>query len=135
VGVTGVRRNSSTPQLPGCLSFRVACLTWRYGYSDRGTRLPDLPPRRLTPQDLGLPAYGSPRRVKGLRREVAILAGVSVEYYNRMERGNLGGVSESVLDSLARALRLDDAERVHQRFHRYLSMCWTDDCTVHHLEG
>jgi transcriptional regulator with XRE-family HTH domain len=69
---------------------------------------------RLTPQDVGLPAYGSPRRVKGLRREeVAILAGVSVEYYNRMERGNLSGVSESVLDSLARALRLDDAERVH----------------------
>jgi transcriptional regulator with XRE-family HTH domain len=69
---------------------------------------------RLTPQDVGLPAYGNPRRVKGLRREeVAILAGVSVEYYNRMERGNLSGVSESVLDSLAGALRLDDAERVH----------------------
>jgi transcriptional regulator with XRE-family HTH domain len=69
---------------------------------------------RLTPKDVGLPAYGAPRRVKGLRREeVAILAGVSVEYYNRMERGNLSGVSESVLDSLASALRLDDAERVH----------------------
>jgi transcriptional regulator with XRE-family HTH domain len=69
---------------------------------------------RLTPQDVGLPAYGTPRRVKGLRREeVAILAGVSVEYYNRMERGNLSGVSESVLDALASALRLDEAERVH----------------------
>jgi transcriptional regulator with XRE-family HTH domain len=69
---------------------------------------------RLTPQDVGLPTYGSPRRVKGLRREeVAILAGVSVEYYNRMERGNLSGVSESVLDAVASALRLDDAERVH----------------------
>jgi transcriptional regulator with XRE-family HTH domain len=69
---------------------------------------------RLTPQDVGLPAYGAQRRVKGLRREeVAILAGVSVEYYNRMERGNLSGVSESVLDSVANALRLDDAERVH----------------------
>jgi transcriptional regulator with XRE-family HTH domain len=69
---------------------------------------------RLTPQDVGLPAHGGQRRVKGLRREeVAILAGVSVEYYNRMERGNLNGVSESVLDSLASALRLDDAERVH----------------------
>jgi transcriptional regulator with XRE-family HTH domain len=69
---------------------------------------------RLTPQDVGLPAYGSPRRVKGLRREeVAILAGVSVEYYNRMERGNLSGVSESVLDAVASALRLDEAERVH----------------------
>jgi transcriptional regulator with XRE-family HTH domain len=69
---------------------------------------------RLTPQDVGLPAYGAPRRVKGLRREeVAILAGVSVEYYNRMERGNLSGVSESVLDAVANALQLDDAERVH----------------------
>jgi transcriptional regulator with XRE-family HTH domain len=69
---------------------------------------------RLTPGDVGLPAYGNPRRVKGLRREeVAILAGVSVEYYNRMERGNLNGVSESVLQAVANALQLDDAERVH----------------------
>jgi transcriptional regulator with XRE-family HTH domain len=69
---------------------------------------------RLTPQDVGLPAYGAPRRVKGLRREeVAVLAGVSVEYYNRMERGNLTGVSEPVLDAVAQALKLDDAERVH----------------------
>ena len=50
----------------------------------------------------------------GLRREeVATLAGVSVDYYNRMERGNLAGASESVLDALARALRLDEAERAH----------------------
>jgi transcriptional regulator with XRE-family HTH domain len=52
--------------------------------------------------------------VPGLRREeVATLAGVSVDYYNRMERGNLSGASESVLDALARALRLDEAERAH----------------------
>ena len=68
---------------------------------------------RITPEEVGLPTYG-PRRVPGLRREeVATLAGVSVDYYNRMERGNLGGASEAVLDALARALRLDEAERAH----------------------
>src|SRR6187455_1133433 len=60
---------------------------------------------RITPEQAGLPAYGGNRRVKGLRREeVAMLAGVSVDYYVRMERGSLGGVSESVLDALANAL-------------------------------
>ena len=55
-----------------------------------------------------------PRRVPGLRRvEVAALAGVSVEYYSKLERGTLGGVSASVLDAIARALQLDDAERAH----------------------
>lgn len=69
---------------------------------------------RITPEQAGLPAYGGKRRVKGLRREeVAMLAGVSVDYYVRMERGNLSGASESVLDSLARALQLDEAEREH----------------------
>jgi transcriptional regulator with XRE-family HTH domain len=68
---------------------------------------------RITPEEVGLPTYGT-RRVPGLRREeVATLAGVSVDYYNKMERGNLGGASESVLDALARALRLDEAERAH----------------------
>lgn len=69
---------------------------------------------RVTPEQAGLPAYGSNRRVKGLRREeVALLAGVSVDYYVRLERGHLHGVSEQVLDALARALQLDDAERTH----------------------
>ena len=69
---------------------------------------------RITPQQAGLPAYGGNRRVPGLRREeVALLAGVSVDYYTRLERGNLGGVSENVLDALAHALQLDDAERAH----------------------
>jgi len=69
---------------------------------------------RITPAQAGLPAYGGNRRVKGLRREeVAMLAGVSVDYYVRMERGNLSGASESVLDALARALQLDEAERDH----------------------
>lgn len=69
---------------------------------------------RITPGQAGLPAYGGNRRVKGLRREeVAMLAGVSVDYYVRMERGNLAGVSESVLDALVAALQLDEAERDH----------------------
>ena len=68
---------------------------------------------RITPDQVGLPG-GSRRRVPGLRREeVAMLAGVSVEYYARMERGDLRGVSTEVLDSLARALRLDEAETDH----------------------
>ena len=68
---------------------------------------------KVTPQQAGLPVSGH-RRVPGLRRgEVAALAGVSVEYYSKLERGSLGGVSASVLDALARALQLDDAERAH----------------------
>jgi len=67
---------------------------------------------RITPEQAGLPGYGGHRRVAGLRREeVALLAGVSVDYYTRLERGNLGGVSEAVLDALAQALQLDEAER------------------------
>jgi transcriptional regulator with XRE-family HTH domain len=68
---------------------------------------------KLTPEDVGLPDVGQ-RRVPGLRRgEVAALAGVSIEYYSKLERGALGGVSASILDAIARALRLDDAERSH----------------------
>ncbi|GAA4055702.1 helix-turn-helix transcriptional regulator [Actinomadura miaoliensis] len=68
---------------------------------------------RISPQQAGLPSYGT-RRVPGLRRaEVAQLAGISVEYYSRLERGDLSGVSDSVLDALARALRLNDEERTH----------------------
>lgn len=69
---------------------------------------------RITPEQAGLPAYGGNRRVKGLRREeVALLAGVSVDYYVRMERGSLTGASDGVLDALASALQLDEAERDH----------------------
>ncbi|GAA1721218.1 hypothetical protein GCM10009734_26610 [Nonomuraea bangladeshensis] len=64
---------------------------------------------RITPERAGLPSYGGNRRVKGLRREeVAMLAGVSIDYYVRMERGNLSGASDGVLDALARALQLDE---------------------------
>jgi transcriptional regulator with XRE-family HTH domain len=69
---------------------------------------------RLTPEGAGLIAGGSNRRVSGLRRsEVAMLADLSVEYYAKLERGSIAGASSSVLESLARALRLDDAERAH----------------------
>jgi transcriptional regulator with XRE-family HTH domain len=69
---------------------------------------------RLAPDQAGVPSYGGRRRVKGLRREeVAMLAGMSTDYYTRLERGNLTGVSEAVLESLARALQLDEAERAH----------------------
>jgi transcriptional regulator with XRE-family HTH domain len=69
---------------------------------------------RITPQQAGLPAYGGNRRVKGLRREeVALLAGISAEYYVRIERGNVRGVSEDVLDGIARALQLDEGDRMH----------------------
>ena len=69
---------------------------------------------KITPQQAGLPTYGGHRRVKGLRREeLALLAGVSVEYYTRLERGNARGVSDSVLEALVRALQLDEAERAH----------------------
>lgn len=69
---------------------------------------------KITPEQAGLTVYGGNRRVPGLRREeAALLAGVSVDYYTRLERGNLAGVSEGVLEALARALQLDDAERDH----------------------
>ena len=69
---------------------------------------------RLTPERAGLTAFGGERRVPGLRREeVASLAGVSTAYYTRIERGGLGGVSDSVLFALVRALQLDEAEKAH----------------------
>ncbi|MGW4607051.1 helix-turn-helix transcriptional regulator [Streptomyces sp. NPDC004532] len=69
---------------------------------------------KITPQQAGLPAYGGNRRVPGLRREeVALLAGVSIDYYVRLERGHIAGASEEVLDAVANALQLDDAERAH----------------------
>lgn len=68
---------------------------------------------QVSPEQVGLPA-GSNRRVKGLRRsEVATLAGLSVEYYTRLERGSISGASPQVLESIARALCLNDAERSH----------------------
>jgi transcriptional regulator with XRE-family HTH domain len=70
---------------------------------------------KVTPEQAGLPDYGGARRrVSGLRREeVALLAGISVEYYTRLERGNAAGMSEDVLEGIARALQLDEAERAH----------------------
>ncbi len=69
---------------------------------------------RLAPGQAGLPSYGRTRRVPGLRREeVALLAGISVEYYTRLERGNARAVSDDVLESVSRALQLDEAEHAH----------------------
>jgi transcriptional regulator with XRE-family HTH domain len=69
---------------------------------------------RLLPGQAGLPTFGRARRVPGLRREeVALLAGISVEYYTRLERGNARGVSDDVLESVSRALGLDEAEHAH----------------------
>ncbi|OPG03771.1 transcriptional regulator, partial [Streptomyces sp. GKU 895] len=69
---------------------------------------------RLKPEDVGLPDFGRHRRVPGLRREeLAQLAGVSVAYYTRLEQGNGRNVSAEVLDAIARALRLSDAEHAH----------------------
>jgi len=68
---------------------------------------------KVTPEDAGV-VGGANRRVPGLRRsEVALLAGVSVEYYAKLERGAIAGASASVLDAVARALQLDDSERAH----------------------
>ena len=69
---------------------------------------------KVTPEQAGLPAGGGRRRVQGLRREeVAVLAGVSTDWYTRLEKGHINGVSTDVLDAVARALRLDEAERDH----------------------
>ncbi|MET4638908.1 helix-turn-helix transcriptional regulator [Mycetocola sp. 2940] len=69
---------------------------------------------KITPEQAKLPAYGGNRRVAGLRREeVAMLAGVSVDYYTKLERGTFGTVSEGVLNAIARALQLDEAEHEH----------------------
>lgn len=71
---------------------------------------------RITPEQAGVETFGTRRRVTGLRREeVARLAGVSIDYYTRLERGNLQGVSDSVLDAIGRALQLDAAEHEHLR--------------------
>jgi transcriptional regulator with XRE-family HTH domain len=70
---------------------------------------------RITPEQAGLPIYGGDRRrVAGLRREeVALLAAISNEYYTRLERGDATGASRSVIDGIAHALQLDEAERTH----------------------
>src|SRR4051812_39234533 len=76
----------------------------------------------ITPEQAGVPSYGA-RRVSGLRREeVAVLAGVSIQYYTRLERGDLSGASEGVLEALAGALKLNEAERAH-----LFEIQWTDD--------
>jgi transcriptional regulator with XRE-family HTH domain len=85
----------------------------RRGQPRRSPRVPYLTASELTPQQAGMPVIGS-RRVPGLRRgEVAALAGVSIEYYSKLERGSLAGASVTILDAIARALQLDEAERAY----------------------
>lgn len=69
---------------------------------------------RLRPEDVGLTVFGTRRRVPGLRREeLAQLAGISADYYVRVERGRVDNVSEAVVDAIATALRLSPDERLH----------------------
>ncbi len=93
----------------------AVCRTYRRGVDNREEVREFLTSRRakITPERAGLPS-GPRRRVPGLRRsEVAALADMSVEYYAKLERGNLAGVSPAVLEAVARVLQLDDAERAH----------------------
>lgn len=84
----------------------------------------------LTPAETGVPTYGAARRVPGLRREeVALLAGMSANYYARLEQGESHQMSDSVFDAIARALRLDDGERLH-----LARLAWPAQ-TVHHDPG
>ena len=112
VGVPALTGNGST-------SLAVRAVTYRESHGQPRHEVREfLASRRarITPEQAGLPAYGGNRRVKGLRREeVALLAGVSIDYYIRMERGDLAGASEAVLDGVANALQLDEAEREHLR--------------------
>ena len=94
---------------------RAEAATYDGGMDNRSEVREFLMSRRakLTPDAAGLPA-GPNRRVAGLRRtEVATIAGVSVEYYAKLERGTIAGASASVLDAISRALQLDDTERAH----------------------
>lgn len=102
---------------------------------------------RVSPGEVGLPE-GRNRRVEGLRRiEVATLAGVSIEYYTKLERGAISGASPEVLDAIAKALRLDDAERAHlfdlahaaspvaRPPRRRSAKCWTPHASLQWMLG
>ena len=71
---------------------------------------------QISPADVGLPVYQGIRRTPGLRREeLATLAGISNDYYTRLERGKETHPSPEVIDALARALQLENDERDHLR--------------------
>ena len=99
--------------LPASPLRSIGCVTWGVAVNEIREFLTTRR-ARITPQQAGLTAYGGRRRVTGLRREeVAMLAGISVEYYTQLERGQVRGVSEDVLEAVARALQLDDIEHTH----------------------
>ena len=112
-GKVGLIGGTSSTPLIGCVPFTVEDMDQQ---GDRRADIRDfLVSRRgkVTPEQAGLPS-GPRRRVSGLRREeVAVLAGVSTEWYTRLEKGHISGVSEDVLDAVARALQLDEDERTY----------------------
>lgn len=86
----------------------------QHGHSEAARHFLATRRAKISPEDSGLTLYGANRRVPGLRREeVALLAGVSVNYYTRVEKGHLAGVSDTVLDAIASALQLDEAEHAY----------------------
>jgi transcriptional regulator with XRE-family HTH domain len=85
-----------------------------HGRKTAARRVPANPPRAASAEDIGLTVFGDRRRVPGLRREeLALLAGVSPSYYSRLEQGQSSNASPEVLDAIAQALQLDEAERRH----------------------
>jgi transcriptional regulator with XRE-family HTH domain len=117
IHVTGGGAGEGEPVVPGTDRTRQPTGTERNPKLTDNRReirgVPDLPAGQDLP-GAGRPAYGGSRRVAGLRREeVALLAGVSVDYYTRLERGNAHSASDSVLEALASALQLDEAEHAH----------------------
>src|SRR4051795_10374292 len=118
-GVPAVGVTSSDPHSPSRSSYSGCMTASEFSPRDavRAEIREFLSTRRarITPEQAGLPSYGGDRRrVPGLRREeTALLVGVSPQYYIRLERGDATGVSESIVDGIAQALRLDHAERAH----------------------
>ena len=109
----GPRQSRSIGLIGGTPSPGRADVGQRMDHRSRDPRVPDHSPVEAHPRRAGLPDFGG-RRASGLRREeVALLAGMSVEYYVRLERGNASGVSDAVLEGISRALKLDHAERTH----------------------
>jgi len=104
------REESGRPSAP----LSAAPTVWIVSHNDEVHAFLSTRRARIRPEEVGIATAGSDRRVAGLRRgEVAARAGISLDYYKQLERGELRGASEAVLEMLCRALRLDEAERSH----------------------